>query len=93
MLKVNFAALDQAGTDIGQALGAIDAQLAELKAAAAPLVETWDGAAKDAYFQRQTTWTNSAERIKAILGDIQGAVVESSVDYRETEKRATNLFE
>jgi WXG100 family type VII secretion target len=92
MLKVNFGALQQASADIQNALGTIDAQLDELNQAASPLVATWDGAAKEAYAQRQATWTSGSQDIKNILREIKVAVDESAADYQDTETRATNLF-
>ena len=49
MLLVNFGALQQAGADIDKAHRALRTQLDELERAAAPLVETWEGEAQEAY--------------------------------------------
>jgi len=49
MLVVNFAALEQASTDIQNALSQMDTHLADVEADAAPLLVQWSGAAQDAY--------------------------------------------
>jgi early secretory antigenic target protein ESAT-6 len=92
LLVVNFGALQQASADIQKALTTLEAQLSQLEQDASPLIATWDGAARDAFFQRQTTWRNSSEDLKGILRDIKIAVDESAADYLNTEQRATNLF-
>jgi WXG100 family type VII secretion target len=93
VLVVNFAALQQASADIQSALGALTNQLADLERDAAPLVATWDGAAREAYDVRQARWRNAAEDLSRILRDIKVAVDESAADYDHTERRNTGLFE
>jgi 6 kDa early secretory antigenic target len=93
VLVVNFAALQQASADIQSALGALTNQLADLERDAAPLVATWDGAAREAYDVRQARWRNAAEDLSRILRDVKVAVDESAADYHHTERRNTGLFE
>ena len=93
VLVVNFAALQQASADIQSALSALTNQLADLERDAAPLVATWDGAAREAYDVRQARWRNAAEDLSRILRDIKVAVDESAADYHHTEQRNTGLFE
>ncbi len=92
LLVVNFGALQQAAADIQHAVSALDAQLGDLERDAAPLVQTWDGAAKEAYAQRQNAWRTASEDLKAILHGVKCAVEKSAADYQDTERRATNLF-
>ncbi|MBO0871734.1 MAG: WXG100 family type VII secretion target [Micromonosporaceae bacterium] len=92
-LLVNFAALHQASTDIQQALGALETQLAQLERDAAPLVATWDGDARQAYDTRQARWRQAAEDLSIILRNIKAAVDDSASDYTATEKRNTGLFQ
>jgi early secretory antigenic target protein ESAT-6 len=93
VLVVNFGALQQASADIQSALGALTNQLADLERDAAPLVASWDGAAREAYDVRQARWRNAAEDLSRILRDIKVAVDESAADYQHTEQRNTGLFE
>jgi WXG100 family type VII secretion target len=91
-LVVNFAALHTAAGDIQSAINSMDSQLHEAESTAAPLVSTWDGAAKEAYQQRQQKWTQAANDLKTMLGEIKKAVEESAAHFQDTEHRNTNLF-
>ncbi len=93
MLVVNFAALQQASADIQGALNALTSQIAELERDAAPLVATWDGAAREAYDVRQARWRAAADDLSRILRDIKVALDDSAVDYQQTEHRNTGLFQ
>lgn len=93
VLVVNFAALQQAGGDIHKALNTLESQLGQLERDAGALVNTWDGAAQEAYAQRQAQWRAAAQDLQHILRDIRMAVGESAADYLNTEKRNTSLFQ
>lgn len=93
VLLVNFAALGQAGADIERALQKMRTDLDELESKGAQLSETWSGAAKQAYQERQDRWTKASKDLETILRSIQGAVVDSQEDYANTERAATNRFQ
>lgn len=93
VMIVNFAAMQQASVDIQSALNALTSQLAELERDAAPLVATWDGAAREAYDVRQARWRGAADDLSRILRDIKVALDESANDYHHTEQRNTRLFQ
>jgi WXG100 family type VII secretion target len=92
LLRVNFAALAEAGVDIEKAVNELDTKLGELKADARPLVDTWEGKAQTAYYQRQQKWDNAATDLKNILRDIKIAVDRSAQDYAATESSAEKRF-
>jgi WXG100 family type VII secretion target len=91
-LVVDFNAMNHGSQSIAAALKALDAQLQDLENDAKPLVATWDGQAKDAYFQRQRQWQQAAGDLKAILHDIKTALDESAATYLATENRNTQMF-
>lgn len=91
-LVVNFAAMQQAGTDIQSAINKLNGDLDQLESDAKPLVDTWSGEAQQAYFQRQKVWTDAATELSQMLRDIQRALVDSTADYDGTEKSNTQLF-
>ena len=92
LLRVNFSALNDAAVAIKAAVQQLDVQLAQLQADAKPLVDTWEGKAQKAYYDRQTTWDNAAAGLKTTLSDIQGAVVKSEQEYAQTEGNAEKRF-
>ena len=92
VLVVNFAALQQAAADIQSAQSTLVEQLAQLERDAAPLVSSWDGAAREAYDARQASWRTAADDLARLLGQIRIAVEESAADYQSTEQRNARLF-
>lgn len=92
LLRVNFASLGEAGGHIQKAVRELDTKLSHLETVARPLVETWEGKAKTAYYQRQEAWTNAATDLKTILHQIQGAVERSAQEYATTESNAEKRF-
>lgn len=92
LLRVNFAALGEAGIDIQGAVDQLDTKLGQLHADAKPLVDTWEGKAQAAYYQRQQKWDSAATDLKNILRDIRIAVDRSAQDYAATEGNAEKRF-
>lgn len=92
MLVVQFAALEQAGADLRNAVSKIQSGLSSLDTAAAPLVQTWDGEAKNQYMQRQQRWTAAANDLIMILADIQKKLDTSLAGYVDAERRGASLF-
>jgi 6 kDa early secretory antigenic target len=93
MLLVNFGALQEAGANIQKALGKLESELSRLEQDAAPLVATWNGAARDAYSERQRTWRSASQDLQNILREIKNAVDASAADYQDTERKAQQRFE
>jgi WXG100 family type VII secretion target len=91
-LLVNFAALQQTSAHIDGAIRAMQSELERVESDAAALVQTWDGAARQAYAERQATWRTASAELGTMLRDIKRALDESIVDYQHTEKRNTDLF-
>jgi WXG100 family type VII secretion target len=91
-LVVNFAALQQAGVDIQNAISKMETELHECESAAGPLVQTWEGAAQQAYQERQMKWRQAAGDLSQMLRNIKAAVEDSANDYQETENRNVNMF-
>ena len=93
VLLVDFGSLHQAGADIQKALNTLQSQLDQLERDAGPLVATWDGAARDAYAQRQARWRSASHDLQNILRNIKVAVDRSTEDYLSTEQRAAQRFQ
>jgi len=93
LLLVNFGALQQASSDIQKAVSSMQTQLDDLERSAAPLVQTWQGEAQQAYAARQAKWRASSQDLTQILQNIKSAVDQSCQDYISTEKQATSRFQ
>ena len=93
MLLVNFGALQQAGSDIQKAIATMQSQLEQLENDAKPLIATWNGAAQEAYAHRQAKWRSASADLHHILRNIKGAVDQSTEDYVNTERQATQRFQ
>jgi WXG100 family type VII secretion target len=93
MLLVNFGAMQQASADIQKAIQSMQAQLDQIESDAKPLIATWDGAAQQAYAQRQAKWRGASQDLHNILQNIKRAVDQSTEDYVNTEKQATQRFQ
>lgn len=93
MLLVNFGAMQQASADIQKAINTMQSQLDQLESDAKPLIATWNGAAQQAYAQRQAKWRQASGDLHNILQNIKHAVDQSTEDYVNTEKQATQRFQ
>jgi early secretory antigenic target protein ESAT-6 len=91
-LLVQFGALQNASQNISKAVNTLHSKLSDLESAAGPLVQAWEGDAKEAYAQRQAQWRNAAQDITNILAQIKSALDESAEQYAATERSNTNLF-
>ena len=92
VMRVDFAALQHASQSIDTGLRALREQLDECERAAAPLVATWEGVAREAYHQRQTRWREASTELSMMLRDIKRALDESAIDYHRTELSNQNRF-
>ncbi|WP_341718048.1 WXG100 family type VII secretion target [Micromonospora sp. FIMYZ51] len=89
-LKYNFAALNAAADNCGGAVRNMTSELEGLKSGIAPMLATWDGDAREAYFRRQTEWESAANDLRDLLGRIERALRESAatMQAREAANRA-----
>ncbi len=91
-LSVNFTRLVETSNHIQGAIASVNAQLDQLEQAAAPLVATWNGAAQQAYQERQATWRQAAADLARVLQSIRRNLDESVADYQGTERYNVGLF-
>ncbi|MFG3419866.1 WXG100 family type VII secretion target [Micromonospora sp. NPDC047730] len=89
-IRYNFGALNAAADSCGGAMRNLTGELDGLKSGIAPLLATWDGDAREAYFRRQNDWESAANDLRDLLGRIEKALRESAVKMqaREAANRA-----
>ncbi|GIJ79980.1 WXG100 family type VII secretion target [Micromonospora phaseoli] len=89
-IRYNFAGLNAAADSCGGAVKNLTGELDGLKSGIAPLLATWDGDAREAYFRRQADWESAANDLRDLLGRIERALRESAakMQAREAANRA-----
>lgn len=92
-INVNYAALGTAADDIRNTTTRVNGILDQLKSDIAPLVNTWEGAAQEAYRGKQAQWDQAAEDINRVLASIGTAVNDALSRYQEGESRNRQSFE
>jgi WXG100 family type VII secretion target len=85
-IKVTFAALEAAQTDVSGVAGRMAGRLEELKRFLAPLVATWEGQAATEYQARQRQWDTAAASLANVLGRIGVALGTANESYRQVEQ-------
>ena len=71
----------------------LQSQLDQLEGDAGPLVATWDGAAQEAYAQRQAKWRSRGAAIcTTSCRTSRARSTQSAADYVNTERQATAAF-
>ncbi|WP_305789923.1 WXG100 family type VII secretion target [Symbioplanes lichenis] len=90
MIKYNFPQLNQAADDCGSATKNLTAELDGLTSSLQGMLGTWDGAAREAYYQRQKEWDAAANDLRDLLGRIEKALRESAekMQARENANKA-----
>jgi WXG100 family type VII secretion target len=91
-LHTNFAAVEQAAMDINTTMGRLEAELESLAVSLRPMVDSWDGSAKEAFGQRQARWTKAAESIQRVLLDWKLRTQQAHARSVETEDHNTRLY-
>jgi len=89
-IKVNFGALEAGQAGIAKTHGELVATLDELEANLQPMLATWDGDAREAYYQCKKEWDSAAEQMNTTLGQIGQLVGTANQNYRQAETTATN---
>ncbi|GAB1640881.1 WXG100 family type VII secretion target [Krasilnikovia sp. MM14-A1259] len=84
-IKYNFVQLNVAADTCGSAVSNMTAQLDGLKQGLQPMLSTWDGDARTAYFQRQSEWDKAAGDLRDLLTGIEKALRESAMKMQARE--------
>ncbi len=91
-IRYNFAGLNAAAESCNGAVRNMTGELDGLKSGIAPLLATWDGEAREAYFQRQTEWESAANDLRDLLGRIERALRESAAKMQAREAANRGKF-
>ena len=91
-IKVAFAALEAARTDVVGTAARISGRLDDLRSAVVPLASTWEGQAAQEYRGRQRQWDVAVADLVRVLGDVGRALGEAEAGYRAAETANANLW-
>ena len=91
-MKVSFAAMEQASSDIKRSAAIIDHQLGDLVAYLQSLEATWQGAASDGYRQQKQRWQRAARDLNEILTTLARALDDASGNYLAAEHDLVRIW-
>ncbi|BFV57052.1 hypothetical protein KCMC57_up21560 [Kitasatospora sp. CMC57] len=91
-IKVNFATISNASSEVRQAAQRIQTQLDELKAGVARIANSWEGTAREGYQARQATWDSSAADLQQALSQISTSLDNAAQSYQATEAKNTGVW-
>lgn len=92
-IRYNFPALQKAADDCNRAVKNMQGELEGLKTQIQPMLSTWEGDARDAYFRRQSEWESAANDLRELLGRIERALRESAIKMQQREKANMAKFQ
>jgi len=92
-IKVSFGALDTAVADVQGGARAMEQRMAQLRSDIAPMLSTWDGAARESYAAAQQQWDAGWDELQAALAQLGQATAGANQGYDETERAAAQSFQ
>jgi 6 kDa early secretory antigenic target len=91
-IKVSFAAVEEAGSQIKSGYQKMSDELDTLKAKLAPIRESYQGASRDKWDAVMQDWQKNQAELNQVLASIGAAVAQAAQDYRETENKVGGLW-
>jgi WXG100 family type VII secretion target len=92
-LKVHYGSVEAIADDITAAAGVIDQQLKDIWAAVNNVTEGWQGEAHQMMLHAKAQFDARGTHIHSVLTEIAAKIKQGSADYRQTDKRASQLFD
>lgn len=92
LTKVSFAGLESGAAQLKSSFSALENTLNELESNLAPMVSTWDGSAREAYYVQKQKWDTAAAAMSQILQQIGTSVDTAHQSYQATESRNAGLW-
>ncbi|KJK52648.1 hypothetical protein UK23_03330 [Lentzea aerocolonigenes] len=91
-VKVTFAELQNVAGTISSSAQQVQTQLEDLKSAVAKVTANYEGAAKEAYAEKQRAWDAAAADLQAVLSSIGIAVRDAADAYQAAEQQNVNRW-
>jgi len=90
--EVNFEGLQAGGEGIQGVYRSLVGTLENLESSLQPMLNTWSGEARTAYFAQKKQWDEAAQALGTILAQIGQAVHGAHDNYRAAEKHNQGLW-
>jgi WXG100 family type VII secretion target len=84
--------LDEVSDILKKTYDGIESSTDTLEKSLEPLLETWEGGAKEAYFEAKTQWTAAQSELNDIIQQLAGAIQDVKGGFEGTEQSNTQLF-
>jgi 6 kDa early secretory antigenic target len=91
-VEVNFEGLQQGAEGINGVYRSLVGTLENLEHELQPMLGTWSGNARDAYFVQKKKWDEAAQALGTILAQIGQAVHGAHDNYRAAEQGNQQLW-
>ncbi|MEU5430112.1 WXG100 family type VII secretion target [Streptomyces olivoreticuli] len=92
-LKVHYSSVEKTADDISKAAGVVDQQLKDIWAAVNDVTHGWEGEAHQMMLQAKAQFDARGTHIHGILTEISAKIKQGSMDYRHTDRKASQLFD
>jgi len=91
-VHVKFESLNAGASGILSTHRALQGTLENLEAQLAPMVNSWTGNAREAYFQQKRKWEEASAAMATILQQMGQAVEQAHSNYTGAESTNTNIW-
>ena len=85
--KMQFGAVETAGSDLGTGATNIETKLNDMETALKPLQADWTGSASEAYVQAKAQWNAALSEMKQLLTEIARQVTQDAADGQANENK------
>lgn len=92
-IKVSFGALDTAVADVQGGARAMEQRMQQLRSDIAPMLATWDGAARESYATAQARWDAGWQELQAALDELGRTTAGANQGYDDAERATMQSFQ
>lgn len=89
-IHVQFESLQSGQEGINKTFQGLTSTLDQLESDLQPMINSWSGAAQEAYLQCKKQWDDAAQALAGVLSNIGTAVGQAHDNYRAAESAAQN---
>jgi len=91
-IQIDFGALQAGHAGVQNSFTRLQATLDELEAGLRPMVDSWSGAAQEAYVACKQQWEEAAQSLAAVLQSVSQAVAAAHDNYSATHGATIQIW-